>query len=188
MRIDHSLDDLFATGSHVRVLRALATLPGSVGASGREIARRAGVSAPTARDALASLVDQGVVRVTRSLGTTAYQLEAEHVLFPLVRDMFARERSVRGDLEHDLGGALARLGDVESAYLFGSAARGDMLPHSDIDVAVAGVVPEQSDDLERLRRRYGNPISLTRLRSRAGAALRERVMAEGRPIPLPRSR
>jgi len=186
MKLDRPLDDLFATGSHIRVLRALAALPGSAGASGREVARRAGVSAPTARDALASLVDQGLVRVARSLGSASYRLDADHVLAPLVYEMFARERGMRDALERDLSAALRRLGDIETAYLFGSAARGDMLPHSDIDVAVTSskAVPEENADLERLQRKYGNRVNVIRLRPRAGAGLRERIEAEGKPLPL----
>lgn len=189
MRLHEPLDDLFATGSHVRVLRALDGLPGNAGVSGRELARRAGVSAPTAREALASMVDQGIVRVTRSLGTAAYRLNPDHVLVALVRDLFARERAAGAELDRDLSEAVRRIGDVEAAYVFGSAARGDMLPGSDIDIAVVsrGPVMEETAQLDVVHRKYGNRVNVIRLRSRAGAGLRERIKAEGRPLELHRA-
>ena len=190
MRIHEPLNDLFATGSHVRVLRALDGLPGGAGVSGRELARRAGVSAPTAREALASMVDQGIVHVTRSLGTAAYRLNPHHVLVALVRELFARERSAGADLDRDLSEAVRRIGGVQAAYVFGSAARGDMLPGSDIDIAVTsdGPVPEETAELDAVHQKYGNRVNVIRLRSRAGAGLRERIKAEGRRLELHRTR
>src|SRR5680860_1614683 len=44
MRFDSPIDDLFLNRSHVRILRALLRLPEGLPASGREIARRAGVT------------------------------------------------------------------------------------------------------------------------------------------------
>lgn len=188
MRLRHALDDAFARGSHVRVLRALIELPAGFATSGRELARRAEVSAPTAREALESLVDQGIVNVRRSMTSAAYELNSEHILAPVIRAMFDREGSVHEELERELSAALAKYSSVREAVLFGSAARGDMRPTSDIDVAVRvdHDLPEDDPRLERIRRKYGNRISLTRIPSRAGRGLSERLVSEGKALPITR--
>ncbi len=189
MRLDHPLDDLFATGSHVRVLRALVELPDGVTVSGRDIARRAAVSQPTAADVLRTLDDQGLLLVGRRPRAAYYRLNPEHVLAPLLLEMFAQERQIRADLERRVAEGLFRVRDVDSAYLFGSAARGDMRPNSDIDVAVKSrhPVPEEIPDLEALHRRFGNRVNVIRLRERGAAGLRQAIAREGKQLSLRRT-
>lgn len=189
MRLTTPLDDIFSTGSHVRVLRALCNLmPKGLSVSGREIARRAGVSNPTAQSVLSSLSDQGLLRITRSLRVTYYRLNPDHVLAPVIAELFAHEETLLQSLRHDLGRALPRLVDVEGAYIFGSAARGEMRPDSDIDVAVTlkrgAQLPDEQDDIDALSRRYGSRINLIELRPRRSRNLRPIVMREGLPITL----
>ena len=189
MRLDNPLDDLFATGSHIRVLRALVELPDGMTVSGRDIARRAGVSQPTAAEVLHGLEDQGLLLVGRRPRAAYYRLNPEHVLAPLLSEIFVRERQTRPDLERGIGDGLARLRDVEAAYLFGSAARGDMRPNSDIDVAVKSghAVPEEIPELDALYRRYGNRVNVIRLRKRGAAGLRAAVGREGKELPIRRT-
>ena len=186
MRLREPLDDTFATGSHVRVLRALDALPRIAAVSGREVARRAGVSQPTAREVLISLERQGLVRVERSLRRDAYRLNEDHTLAPTIRELFAKERQVGAELERSVAGALHRLRNVTAAYLFGSVARGDMRPDSDIDVAVESrdEPPDDIPELEKVFRRFGNRVNVIRLRARGATGVRERIRAEGKPLPL----
>jgi predicted nucleotidyltransferase len=146
------------------------------------------VSAPTAREALESLVDQGLVEVHRSMKSAAYRLNDEHVLAALVSSIFDREASVTEEFERDLSAALAVHSSVKEAILFGSAARGDMRPTSDIDVAIRSntEIPEDAPRLEHVRRKYGNRVSLIRLRPRVGRGLRERIAVEGKALPMSR--
>lgn len=190
MRLQEGLDDLFATGSHVRVLRALDALPAGVAVSGRELARRAGVSQPTVRDALASLQQQGLLTVARSLRRDSYRFNPEHFLVPVIRDLFRAERSVPVEVERELATAIRSLGGITEAHLFGSAARGNMRPDSDIDVAVASqrALPETTSAFERFFRRFGNRVTLIRLSRRGATGLRERIRADGKPLQLPRPR
>jgi DNA-binding transcriptional ArsR family regulator len=189
MRLDQPLDDVFATGSHVRVLRALVELPDGVTVSGRDIARRAGVSQPTAAEVLHALEDQGLLLVGRRPRAAYYRLNPEHVLAPLLSELFVRERQTRPELERGIADGLSRLRDVEAAYLFGSAARGDMRPNSDIDVAIKSghEVPEEIPELDALYRRYGNRVNVIRLRQRGAAGLRAAVAREGRELPIRRT-
>jgi DNA-binding transcriptional ArsR family regulator len=189
MRIDRPLNDVFATGSHVRVLRALVELPDGLTVSGRDIARRAGVSQPTAAEVLRALEDQGLLIVGRRPRAAYYRLNPEHVLAPVLTEVFGRERQVRADLERRVAHALAGLPDVEAAYLFGSAARGGMRPSSDIDVAIKSrhEVPEEIPELDALYRRYGNRVNVVRLRQRGAAGLRAAVAREGKALPVRRT-
>jgi predicted nucleotidyltransferase len=186
VRLIEPLDDLFATGSHVRVLRALAALPPAAAVSGRELARRAGVSQPTARDVLASLERQGVLCVARALKRDSHRLNADHILVPIVRGLFDQERSIAADVEASITGVVQNLADVRAAYLFGSAARGDMRPDSDVDVAVESSrpIPDDPPDAEAFHSRFGNRINIIKLSTRGAPGLRDRIRAEGKPLPL----
>jgi predicted nucleotidyltransferase len=186
VRLNEALDDLFATGSHVRVLRALAALQSGAAVSGRELARRAGVSQPTTRDVLASLERQGLLLVVRALKRDSYRLNPDHVLVPLVRDLFDRERAVTADAQKSITELVRGVPGVRKAYLFGSAARGDMRPDSDIDIAIESSRPvaEDSPELEAFNARFGNRINIIKLSTRGGAGLRERVRREGKVVPL----
>ncbi len=133
------LDDLLSSRSKLRLLRRLAA--GHDDLSGRELARRAGVTWRAAELALRELVQLGVVRRVDARGQARYTLVAEHML---VRDalvpLFAVEQAWPAALRRGIGDALrARghgAGDIRWAGLYGSTARGDDRPNSDLDVAV----------------------------------------------------
>ncbi|HYR93299.1 MAG TPA: nucleotidyltransferase domain-containing protein [Methylomirabilota bacterium] len=184
MRLHHGLDDLFATGSHVRVLRALAQLPHGLTVSGREIARRAGVSQPTTLEVLRSLDRQGLLVIGRRPRAAFYRLNPEHVLTPVVQQLFDREDALRGELEGQLAAVVSSLPGVKEVTLFGSAARGDMGPESDLDVAVRSTrdVPDEIPALQAIQRRFGNKVNVIRLRERGARGLREAVKREGRSL------
>ena len=186
MRLQEFLDDLFATGSHVRVLRALAALPSTAAVSGREVARRAGVSQPTTRDVLASLERQGILLVARSLKRDSYRLNPEHVLVPVIRELFDGERTVSAEAQKSISATVRRVAGVQTAYLFGSAARGDMRPDSDIDIAIESsrALPESSAELEAFHNRFGNRINIIKLPTRGAAGLRERIKKDGKVLAL----
>lgn len=196
MRLDHPLDDVLRDRSHVRVLRVLNALPTELGESTREVARRAGVSHPTASKVLGSLVTQGIVSVDRTLFADIYRLNRQHeIVRPLAR-LFDWERHLFDEVLDLLGREIRRHAPyVIEAYLFGSAARREMEPGSDVDVAV--VCPRHATetveaDLEPLRvlirDRFGARLSLligsdpvsTRGTARRGAW--RHVASEGVPL------
>lgn len=168
MRLDNPLDDLFRTRSHVRVLRALHELPDGLSVSAREVARRAGVSHPTASEALASLAEQGVVTARRSLRADDFELNGRHLLADQVRRLFESERGLREELIAFLKEAIdAHTDAVEAAFVFGSAARGEMEPRSDIDVALvchSGAAQDVSSAMrevgDAVRGRFGNELNV----------------------------
>jgi predicted nucleotidyltransferase len=195
MRLDTPLDDLFMNRSHVRVLRALHRLPQGFAASGRELARRAGVTHPTALKALALLVDVGVVTADRGLAGDVYDLNRNHLLADHVAVLFDAEADIGVELASFLRERLRALTDkVKSATLFGSAVWGESTLRSDIDIAVScnpGDLEEVESALEQLaeavQQRFGNQLSplADSGTSKRRQGIWKRIETEG--VPLIRS-
>lgn len=202
MRFDRPVDDLFATASFAPVLRALVGLPSGFGVSAREIGRRAGVTHPTASRVLGSLADQGLVSMRRSPAGDEYAFNQDHLLAKALVHMFELERSARSDLIMFLARSLRRhAADVQAAYLFGSAAWGEMAPGSDLDLGIISPSPTW-DRVERalakiseeVKSRYGNrltwvvgdehSIAASSLRSRKTPPIWRRILKDGIPIPI----
>jgi predicted nucleotidyltransferase len=209
MRLDNPLDDLFKTASSIRVLRALVGLPSGFGVSAREIARRAGVTHPTASKLLSSLVEQGLASVRRTPRGDEFAMNGGHVLGQQVIDLFERERELKEGLLRFLGDAIRHNAPwVQEAFLYGSAAWGEMTPRSDLDVAVtcspatrlqveSGMQKVAADVQARYGNRLsalvGDPFSLLldafgrkkKSRDRRSApAIWDRIYKEGIRIPL----
>lgn len=137
MRLKDPLDDLFQNRSHVKVLRALDQLPTGIDVSIREVARRAGVSHPTASTVLEGLRQQGVVRARRTLLAAEYRLNEEHFVASRLASLFRSEKESMQEVLAFLATEISgRAPWVDEAYLFGSGVRGDMRPDSDLDVAL----------------------------------------------------
>jgi len=137
MRLERPLDDIFASGTHIKVLRALSGLAPEMSVSGRDIARRAGVSHPRAIRVLASLNGQGLVTVQRLPRRDLYRLNRRHVLAPELLRLIAREPHLKFELLAMVAKELRnRALPVTEARIFGSATRGAMTSTSDIDLAL----------------------------------------------------
>jgi predicted nucleotidyltransferase/predicted transcriptional regulator len=200
MRLTDPLDDVFRSPSYVRVLRALHHLPVGLPASAREIARRAGVSHPTASKALASLTEQGLVTRTRAPRAHAFELRRTHTATQQLVTLFEWEGQLRQELISFLRTQIQQHapGSVTAAFLFGSAAEGDMTSSSDIDVAIlvaAGEAHRVTTAMERIaedvRERFGNhlsvlledaPVEKLQKSGRKRHRLWRRILREGMPI------
>ena len=193
------LDDIFRARSHVRVLRVLSQLPSGFGLSGRAIASRAGLAHRTAQTVLDSLSDRRIVNVRVAPRVSYYDLNREHALAEGLVGFFNRERGLFDELVKYLREQLAAAAPaIDAAYLFGSAARGEMSASSDVDLALvcsqeaAPAVEDSAADIaEAARSRYGiwlTPIvgspslqSLVR-RDRPGHRLWQQIAADGVPV------
>jgi DNA-binding transcriptional ArsR family regulator len=195
MRFDSPIDDLFLNRSHVRTLRALHHLPEGLPASGREIARRAGVTHPTALRALAILVDAGLVTAGRSSAGDAYELNRDHFFADRIADLYQADAGIKEELATFLRRELlARTDKVEWATLFGSVVWGEPSPTSDIDLAVscaradASEVEKALNDLsDDARREFGNHVSplINTRKQRPKSGIWNRIEEDG--VPLIRS-
>lgn len=177
------LDVVFAAPSHLALLRVLAESP--QGASGRELARLAGLSHQAANNALARLAELGLVRRVGRGRTFLYVLNTEHMLFTrLIRPLLRGERNIFRSLMQ----AVAQAVDphCQSATLFGSVARGSERPGSDFDLLIVvregrarpRLMRSLSELATRISRTWGiriNPITFTEAQVR-------RHMREGHPL------
>ncbi len=168
MRLDAPLDDVFGSASHVKLLRALYGLPAEMGTSGRDLARRAGVSHPRANQVLADLGEQGLITVQRLPRTDLYHVNQHHALTEPLTNLFELERLLKSDLVSLVGRELkARRLPVTEARIFGSAARGTMASESDVDLAlvtaresVAAVEAAAQEIAETVRERFGARLNV----------------------------
>ena len=170
MQLTNGLDGVFAGRSHVRVLRALDELPVGLPTSARELARRSGLSHPTASSVLAAFTGQGIVLARRGLRGDTFELNRRHTLVERLHPLFAWERQLLQELVSLLGQRIKREAPwVSAAYLFGSSIRGEMTTASDIDLAVVVSNPTKVDETESaldrvadaVRERFGNRVSVT---------------------------
>jgi predicted nucleotidyltransferase len=168
MRLDQPFDDIFASASHVRVLRALFGLPSGMGRSGRDLARRAGVSHPRANQVLADLSEQGLVEVQRLPRTDLYRVNRLHALAEPLGELFELEPKLKLELLSLVASELkARHLPVREARIFGSAVRGAMARTSDVDLAlvtsresVTAVEAAAQQIAETARERFGTRLNV----------------------------
>lgn len=163
----YPLTHVLATSGNVRVLRLLAEQGAPLAVS--QLARDAGMTPVGVRAALAALLQQGVVTVFGQGRAQLYALNPAHPMVPALRALFAHERQQWESLLRDLRAALAAQPAVKAAWLYGSTSRGQDVPGSDIDVAVA-VERDDAPTVEAVREalhavedRYQVRISLVAL-------------------------
>src|SRR5712692_1373742 len=202
MRFDRPLDDVFATGSHVKVLRALYALTAGLAVSGRDIARRAAISHPRAAKVLAQLSDLGLATVRHVPPADVYEANRDHALAAMFTEMFKLEARLKFDLLTFIARQVrSRRLPVTEARLFGSFARGQSVASSNVDLALV-CPPEGVPALdaarellsEAVRRRFGARLnlligspSLAELgsRRRAGSELWRTIAREGYDVLAP---
>jgi predicted nucleotidyltransferase len=191
----HPLDSVLGSVTKVRLLRALLPLERPV--SLREAARLAGVSPAAASGALDELAALQVVDRREATSQHLYTVNRKNRLADALAGLFAAEEERRemlmGSLRRDVEGGQPGP-SVEAAALFGSAARGDDRPDSDLDLLV---IAEGEGDEEaiwahlvevraRYEREFGvklSPVVMTlerlRERARSGDPLIANVVEDG---------
>jgi predicted nucleotidyltransferase len=145
-----------------RLLGLLLMRPGQ-GFHLREIARLAGVDAGNAQRALKRLAQAGLVTGTRSGNQLRYEANRDSPIFPELQGLFRKTTGLADVLREALE-PLARR--IAFAFVFGSIARGEEGPASDIDLLVVGEVPfdEVVAALYPVHQQLGrevNPVVLT---------------------------
>lgn len=137
----------------------------------RELARLTGVDAGNAHRALRRFEQAGLVKATRSGNQRRYRANPESPIFAELQGIVRKTSGLAGVL-HDALKPLAQR--IEQAFVFGSVARGEPGPRSDVDLMVVGKVTfaEVVDAVyplhERLAREV-NPIVMTAKEFRARA-------------------
>jgi len=193
-----SLDHVLGTAAKVRLLRTLVGIRDSV--SAREAGRLTGLSHRAARLALEDLTRVGLLTVQRTPSAHLYRVNRRHDLLPAIRALFQAEdrrtRLIGKELELPLVERDLRE-EVMAAVLYGSVARGEDRPDSDLDILIVVRDAAKVTDVEaalgvaeeRLRERYGLRVapvvlSLERLRElhERNAPIAVGVVRDGRTL------
>ncbi len=146
----------------IRTLRVLAHHP-SREFTTRELAREVGASDVGVGKALDDLEAFDVVRRRRIGRALAVRANPESALFAATTELFDREEDLGTRFRRKVQAWCVR-NHVEYAELFGSAARGELGPESDVDLLLVARSPKAAmdglSDLEaETRRLLGRPLA-----------------------------
>ncbi len=131
----HPFDALLGSPGNVRILRSLATLGRPMATS--ELAARTRLNSSGMRRSLAALAESGLVTYFGSNRSAVYQLNAAHPLAASLLALYASEAARVDRVLSDLRAHSMQLAITPIAvWLYGSAARGDDGPLSDLDVVM----------------------------------------------------
>lgn len=130
------LSVIFGARGRIAVLRVLAFSLAPL--SGREIARRARLSARGAQLALGDLEVLGVITMIEGGRDRLASVNRAHVLWPTIDAAFRAEAECYSALRSAIAQAVAPTDDLVSVVLFGSTARGEEQMESDLDIAIIG--------------------------------------------------
>lgn len=194
-----TLDEVLGTSAKVRVLRAL--MPLSAPVSGNEARLLAGIRSKsgmqTALDALTAL---GIIERDETRRIQFFRINRGHDLVPPLTALFEAESRRIVELQEAVKRILEEGAVREhtlSIILFGSNARGDALPSSDLDLLAVAERESQAervlevliDAIPGLQRRFGfrvSPLVLdkarVRERYRDGDPLMKNVLSDGRRL------
>jgi predicted nucleotidyltransferase len=168
MGLLHSpLDGVLGSLTKVRLLRAIVPITRPVAL--REAARLAGVSVSAAQAALQDLADLQIVERREATAQHLYRFNREHALAAPLEQLFGAEYHRRQAIIDSLGKRLRskQVRGVRSAAIFGSGARGDDRPDSDLDVLIIvrdgksadAALQELLDFAPRFEREHGLRLS-----------------------------
>lgn len=146
MRIHEPLDDIIGGKTSVRVLRALSLFPEKE-FTGRQLAAAAQSAPSMVIEELGRFRSQGIVTRKTFGRTHAWKANPRHAIFRILAPAFEEEHKLAMKLLEEL-----RLGTqdarISRAILFGSFARGDENPTSDVDLLV---LTKRAADVESVR-------------------------------------
>lgn len=153
---------LFYDATRARVLDVLLANPHAL--SGRAIARRCDLSPTTANLALGDLASHGIVSSRVEGKSHLWSLHWEDALVKQLVALARVQDEQAGQVVADALGS-----EPLSVTLFGSVARGDHGPHSDVDILVIAKDHAQGQDFRRraykaraaLRQEVGREVEVT---------------------------
>lgn len=194
----HTLDAILGSTAKVRIIRALISLPSPV--SGNELRTLARIRSKSGlKNALNDLTELGLLEREDTRRIRLFRINRGHDLAEPLAALFRAESMRIAELRQALRGILdagAVQEDTLSIILFGSNARGDARPTSDLDLLVVTRVEPADhvrdvllDAIPRTQRRFGlriSPLLLSeervRERFRDGDPLMQKVHADGRTL------
>jgi predicted nucleotidyltransferase len=144
------INDIIAAPSKLAILRILVSHPG-LKATGREIAKLSGYSAPSTHESLKDLQSRNILTIEIIGKQHIYALnENDRIVQKIIRPMFKAESGVKEEIRDFLLNQMKKLGvrkRLISLILYGSAQRGAVVKGSDVDIAV---ILSKATDVERM--------------------------------------
>lgn len=129
---------MLGTEANVRLLREISRHGGQVSAP--DLVARTGLAKTSVWAGLASLDEVGIVAVAGTGRARLYSIRVDHPLRPALDGLFeAEERRFDAVLESVRVAARGCGPGVVAVWLYGSVARGEDRPGSDLDIAVVAV-------------------------------------------------
>lgn len=126
--------EIFGVRAHVITLRELFQHGGELSAP--ILVRRTGLAKASVRHALIALQNQRVVESIGAGRSTLYRAARKHPLAPSIAAVFKAEDRRFEALTSEIAELAMRMRGMIAVWLYGSVARGEDLPASDVDVAV----------------------------------------------------
>lgn len=134
MRFRRVPENLLSSTGRIAVINALLRSPNKVW-TGSELSRAAGVTPRWAIATLRALESEGVVHPEWAPPAMRWTVNQKHLLVQLLASVIDIDSRAQSALMAHLGKAVAKARPLK-ALLFGSTARGEESPGSDIDVLV----------------------------------------------------
>ena len=136
-----------------------------------DLAKHLGVTPSSLQRELASLTEAGILRREESGNRVYYQANADHPLGPELQGLFAKTVGLADKVKRALEPFWDR---IETAFIFGSVARGERTSESDVDLLLIGAVglSELALPLRELERALQIPVNVTHY---APAEFREKL-------------
>lgn len=196
MRFHNVAQDLAGSRARIEILKTLVKYPGKI-FTGREAALISGVSKTRTAELLSAMEKNNIVHRRKIGAACGWTANMDSILVTLfMRDIAALDKKVMDDLKGELRNRFGGMAEVSKIVLFGSVARGDEAPDSDIDLLV--LLKSGEKRREALKKademnlfsvaRYGNPLSSHIYteseyeKNGGGAELKKRIAEEGMVI------
>lgn len=191
----NNFDRILGTTSKVRILRLLCSQDRQF--SARELTRLTDMSLPAVLKSIADLEADGVLVKETSGGQFLCRINREHEFVRrALQPLFQTERAVADEVLSAIRGALVKPKPL-AAWVFGSVARGDERPGSDLDLFVLTARESDAealedamlDELRPWRKRFGykvSPLAMTLERAlsqaKAGSPMIRNAVADARVL------
>jgi predicted nucleotidyltransferase len=158
------LTRLLANGGAVRVLRSLCLFGGPLSVS--QLAQETGMTPQGIRLTLDALVGQQIITVLGQGRANLYEMDIRHPMASSLKTLFADEQTHWESLMRDLRTTVGKFKNLEAAWYYGSVARGEDAPSSDLDIAVVvtgdpeATASELREALHEIERTYAITCSV----------------------------
>lgn len=140
MIIEKRLDDVLDTKSKVKIIRLFVSRTKDFMASGREIAKLVGLSAPAVHATLKDLYNQNILKRDIIGRQHIYRMNySNRTVKDILKPAFQKEISIKDDISSFLQKKIKSYkvqNSITSLILYGSLARGETQGESDCDIAI----------------------------------------------------